>query len=879
MLVFLALLLVPTNVLKAGIVLLALSFFWWLLSTLYSLSQEKKRLFLKTAFLAPKMQKLCLGVMSVWLIKVFLEALAFLDIFNLFQFQAPDQFVINLPLSVSICLFACSYMAAAAVSTLVHKFVSVRAAKKSVTADRVEPACGTVLSLEAVKASRLPAQAGQGNNRQLWTDISLASFNLAYLVSLVLFSFGEVGGWMTNWLIASARDAGLPEIDNCTRLVTNLFSSTTTVQPPESLVFELLVKTIFAFILYVFTSSVANRLSVLLVAATKRALIRSSLSGDSPDCVKPGLRRSLTAQSLALVEAPAVGITEALRMKRSIIKLNETNTWFKHTSATFWWLTGCYLTLFFVFGLMGGSLGTTICRWFDACLAGAHFNVADVQTLPPLRWFCAAIVSLYGTVPLAITGSVYLPFLKRQELIISEDGMSLPDGPRLSLDALTFRTWEDFQSVDFVSSRQTELSRRSIAIKFHSGGSLRLKLAQLCRADLHNLLWAIDENAPCCVFSDDILALKDVLSLDDLKAADAHELRNRSSENYMSTIFVPLQPGEYLKGKKVRIVRLLASKPLSAVYLARDSQGKFLVVKQFFLADETKETQALKKIFARECELLKKLNHPAIARVVDHFQDGSSSFLLLEHERGEDLRTYISENGKMSQKAVLWLAEQLAEIMKYLHEQDPPVIHRDLTPDNIVIDENGKLALIDFGAAHQFLEGITGTMIGKQCYTAPEQLRGNAVPQSDIYSFGCTLYFLLTGEEPTALSRCSVRDKVSVCPSLDYLLAACTEFEASERFSSFAQILAEIKHCRSNPFWQGDRTAELDKQYDCLPVEGSNSAERVCLKAIHEAGSGAGRQDARLYILSADGAAQESTCDSTQTGLVISLGKEVGELL
>ena len=93
--------------------------------------------------------------------------------------------------------------------------------------------------------------------------------------------------------------------------------------------------------------------------------------------------------------------------------------------------------------------------------------------------------------------------------------------------------------------------------------------------------------------------------------------------------------------------------------------------------------------------------------------------------------------------------------MIYLHGHDPVILHRDLTPDNIVVGEDGQMRLIDFGAARQFLDGITGTMIGKQCYMSPEQIRGQASPRSDVYAFGCTLNFLLTGAEPRALTQSS----------------------------------------------------------------------------------------------------------------------------
>ncbi len=104
-----------------------------------------------------------------------------------------------------------------------------------------------------------------------------------------------------------------------------------------------------------------------------------------------------------------------------------------------------------------------------------------------------------------------------------------------------------------------------------------------------------------------------------------------------------------------------------------------------------------------------------------------------------------------------------------------PVIHRDLTPDNIVVKDDGTLVVIDFGAANEFIGNSTGTFVGKQCYISPEQFRGKAVPQSDIYALGCTLHYLLTGSDPQALSVAhphSLNEIVS--PEVDALVAECT---------------------------------------------------------------------------------------------------------
>jgi len=132
--------------------------------------------------------------------------------------------------------------------------------------------------------------------------------------------------------------------------------------------------------------------------------------------------------------------------------------------------------------------------------------------------------------------------------------------------------------------------------------------------------------------------------------------------------------------------------------------------------------------------------------------------------------------------------------LKYLHEQDPPIVHRDLTPDNLVIRDDGSLALIDFGAANEFIGNATGTFVGKQAFIAPEQFRGKAVVHSDIYSFGCTLYCLLTAKEPEALCTSNPRDvRADVSNQLSEIVVACTQIEPLDRYPSAAALIPVLR--------------------------------------------------------------------------------------
>ncbi|MBX9722817.1 MAG: serine/threonine protein kinase, partial [Candidatus Obscuribacterales bacterium] len=270
-------------------------------------------------------------------------------------------------------------------------------------------------------------------------------------------------------------------------------------------------------------------------------------------------------------------------------------------------------------------------------------------------------------------------------------------------------------------------------------------------------------------------------------------IKNIHAQEFKSTIFIPFSPGEVLPTTKTRVIKQLCSKPLCAVYLGRDENGRMVTIKQFYLPDDTEETKALSKLLKREYDLLSRLDHPGIAKVLDTFTVEKSTFLVIEHRLGTDLRETVQEHGPRSEALTLAWAQQLCEIMIHLHSQAPVILHRDLTPDNVIAGEDGQLRLIDFGAAREFLEGITGTMIGKHCYVAPEQLRGDATQRSDIYSFACTLYFLLTGRDPVALSQSSPARLIDCSDELSKLIEDCTEFDQDKRPQSFAEILNRLQ--------------------------------------------------------------------------------------
>jgi serine/threonine-protein kinase len=253
-----------------------------------------------------------------------------------------------------------------------------------------------------------------------------------------------------------------------------------------------------------------------------------------------------------------------------------------------------------------------------------------------------------------------------------------------------------------------------------------------------------------------------------------------------------MEPGALIGNGRLRILRQIAFGGTSAVYLARDKFHNEVVVKESVTGVDAKTKREAKAIefFEREAKLLMVLKNPQIAKVLDHFVENGRQYLVLEFVPGQNLRQLLQKVGSIAEKRVLELALQMANILDYLHSQHPPVLHRDFSPDNLVLRPDGKLVLIDFGAANEFIGTATGTLVGKQCYMPPEQVRGKTEPASDLYAMGCTIFFLLTGHDPEPLTICHPKIyKKDLSPGIDGLVAQLTAMETNQRPQS-AQLIA-----------------------------------------------------------------------------------------
>jgi formylglycine-generating enzyme required for sulfatase activity/serine/threonine protein kinase len=204
--------------------------------------------------------------------------------------------------------------------------------------------------------------------------------------------------------------------------------------------------------------------------------------------------------------------------------------------------------------------------------------------------------------------------------------------------------------------------------------------------------------------------------------------------------------------ERYRIIRLLARGGMGAVYEAEAVHlgNAPVAVKQTFYNEHQR---TLREQFEREAATMARLRHPALPRVSDHFVEGGGQFLVMEFIPGDDLLALFNRRGRpFDCGQVLAWAETLLDALDYIHTQHPPVIHRDIKPQNLKLTPRGELFLIDFGLAKNATTP-THSSASLHAYTLsyapPEQIEGAGTdPRSDLYSLAATLHHLLAGEPP-----------------------------------------------------------------------------------------------------------------------------------
>jgi len=285
------------------------------------------------------------------------------------------------------------------------------------------------------------------------------------------------------------------------------------------------------------------------------------------------------------------------------------------------------------------------------------------------------------------------------------------------------------------------------------------------------------------------------------------------------------QMGDILRDR-YRITSVLGRGGMATTYAATDFVNNQDVAIKALSLRQSSEWKAI-ELFEREAKVLASLNHPQIPKYLDYFhidlENDRRFYLVQELIVGDSLMEICQHGERLNEEEVQKIAKQILNVLCYLHELVPPVIHRDIKPQNLIRRNNGVIAIVDFGAVQDiYRHTIAGgsTIVGTYGYMAPEQFRGQASCASDIYGLGATLLFLLTQRSPNELPQLRMKIDVQACTYvspkfaqwLDQAIAPATE----DRFSSARVALDAL----SNDF---NYTVPLTNDYiNTLKTSGEN---------------------------------------------------------
>ncbi|HEY9772175.1 MAG TPA: serine/threonine-protein kinase [Planktothrix sp.] len=270
----------------------------------------------------------------------------------------------------------------------------------------------------------------------------------------------------------------------------------------------------------------------------------------------------------------------------------------------------------------------------------------------------------------------------------------------------------------------------------------------------------------------------------------------------------PLEPGVHVLEGAYEIVKQIGAGGQALVYEATkarlpiladadSSRPEQVVLKEFVLpahAGAAVRKRVLEHI-QREAELLKILKHPNVVKLQEFFVEDQRAYLVLERINGTSLKEIVEKKGALSESECVLFGLQMCEILGYLHSQS--VVHRDFTPDNLILAYGDIVKLIDFNVAMQLEADGRNSVVGKHAFIPPEQFRGKATFQSDIYAVGGTLHFLSTGVDPEPISCSHPREiRSDLSAAFDAIVARATSIELASRYADCVQLREDLQQLK-----------------------------------------------------------------------------------
>jgi eukaryotic-like serine/threonine-protein kinase len=270
-----------------------------------------------------------------------------------------------------------------------------------------------------------------------------------------------------------------------------------------------------------------------------------------------------------------------------------------------------------------------------------------------------------------------------------------------------------------------------------------------------------------------------------------------------------VEPGTLVDGR-YRVSSRLGSGGMADVYLAHDTLlGREVALK--LLHHRFSEDQEFVERFRREASSAAGLSHPNVVAVFDRGEWDGTYYIAMEYLPGRSLKAVVREHGPLSPGDAIDIVVQILLATRFAHRRG--IIHRDIKPHNVILDEEGRAKVTDFGIARAGASDmtLTGSIMGTAQYLSPEQAQGHAVSESsDLYAVGVVLYELLTGSVPfegesavtVALKQVSMeptppsRRNPEVGPALDAVVMRSLAKEPTQRFASADEFIAALQQAR-----------------------------------------------------------------------------------
>lgn len=211
--------------------------------------------------------------------------------------------------------------------------------------------------------------------------------------------------------------------------------------------------------------------------------------------------------------------------------------------------------------------------------------------------------------------------------------------------------------------------------------------------------------------------------------------------------------GQTIHDGRYLLLEKLGEGGMGKIYLARDTKmDSKVVIKELLPIFITHaEREYLDKRFREEAKILFRLDYRGLPKVIDFFSEEKKMYIVMQYVDGENLMQMVKKRPSQTittDECLLWMT-RLLDIIDYLHSQEPPIIHRDIKPKNIMINNRGEIYLVDFGLARTLSSMTkTNTSVGTFGYSSPEHYSGKFELSSDIYSLGATFHHLLSGDDP-----------------------------------------------------------------------------------------------------------------------------------